>query len=242
PGALTNQPAAADAEQAIDTVGALADDSAGQTRWTRNFELDKSISHTRVPVGRLRRLSVAVVIDDAITVNADGTKDRKPYSEEEIGRLTQLVKDAVGFDADRGDAVNVFNSAFQDSEVLPPVPWWQQGWMLSVGKLAVGGLLVLMVLLMVVRPLIKALTRSLEVKEKKPRTGPALLDTGANEGPEAIGQMDFDTLSLSGGEDTMPDLDIAPNYQADIRLARRVAASDPRRAAHVVKKWLEDGR
>ena len=77
---------------------------------TRNFELDRSISYTKQQQGRLRRLSVAVVLDDQIKVNAQGETTHVPWTADEIARFTRLVQDAVGFDASRGDSVSVINT------------------------------------------------------------------------------------------------------------------------------------
>src|SRR5690606_36980027 len=65
---------------------------------TRNFELDRSISYTKQQQGRLKRLSVAVVLDDQTVIAADGQVTRVPRTAEELARLTRLVQDAVGFD------------------------------------------------------------------------------------------------------------------------------------------------
>ena len=71
---------------------------------TRNFELDRSISHTKQQQGKVNRLSVAVVIDDQAIVNpANGEVTRTPWSADQLARFTRLVQDAVGFDASRGE-------------------------------------------------------------------------------------------------------------------------------------------
>ncbi|MBU0809110.1 MAG: flagellar M-ring protein FliF, partial [Gammaproteobacteria bacterium] len=80
---------------------------------TRNFELDRSISYTKQQQGRLRRLSVAVVVDDQAKVDAaTGEVTRVPWSSDDLARFTRLVQDSVGFDASRGDSVSVINTPF----------------------------------------------------------------------------------------------------------------------------------
>ncbi|MEE4417583.1 flagellar M-ring protein FliF C-terminal domain-containing protein, partial [Klebsiella pneumoniae] len=90
---------------------------------TTNYEVDKTVRRTRAAVGTVRRLSVAVVVN----YRGDG-KTWKPLSEAEMVKLNALVKDAVGFDAKRGDSVNVVNSQF--SGTLPmskdDLPLWKQ--------------------------------------------------------------------------------------------------------------------
>ena len=117
---------------------------------TRNFELDKTITHTRLATGLLRRLSVAVVVDDRRIVQADGKINAQPYTPEDINRFSDLVKQAVGFDNARGDQVTVTNVAFkipEALEALPEIPVWEQGWFLNLMKQVAAVLAVLFLLL-----------------------------------------------------------------------------------------------
>jgi flagellar M-ring protein FliF len=123
---------------------------------TRNYELDKRVTHSRAdrPDGFVR-VSAAVVVDDRTTLEA-GQPVRKPLSAEEIERITALVKQAVGFNAERGDSVNVLNAAFAPAGAdEPPLPMWQQPWFLELVKWGVVGVLSLAVLVLVVRPLLR---------------------------------------------------------------------------------------
>ena len=111
----------------------------------------------------LRRLSVAVVVDDIAEVGADGNASTRERTPEEIERLTDLVREAVGFDVRRGDSVRVMNSSFLGPEPvadLPEVPIWEQGWFLDTVKQVGGLLLVLILIFVVLRPTMKRLTAS----------------------------------------------------------------------------------
>src|SRR5690606_40618426 len=74
---------------------------------TRNYEIDRTVAYTRMPAGRLQRLSAAVVIDNLRTTSADGSVGESPLTEEQLARITGLVRDAVGFGETRGDRVSV---------------------------------------------------------------------------------------------------------------------------------------
>ena len=148
PGALSNQPPgpAAAPEQAAGAAAPAGPVAAGQPlvdangqqimdpvtgqpmlapypadkreQSTRNFELDRSISYTRQQQGRLRRLSVAVVVDDQVRVDpATGESSRVPWTTDDLARFTRLVQDSVGFDASRGDS-----GAGAGITVLGPAP------------------------------------------------------------------------------------------------------------------------
>src|SRR5690606_30653604 len=98
---------------------------------TRNYELDRTVSYTKHQQGTLKRLTVAVVVDDKVVTNADGTQTLVPWTENELERLSILVRDAVGFSAVRGDSVNVLNSPFlcADQNLFgdtgEAAPWWE---------------------------------------------------------------------------------------------------------------------
>jgi len=232
PGALSNEPppagttnpAAAPGDANNNAGAAKGHNGSSTVRTVRNFELDKTVSHTRVPAGKLRKLSVAVVVDDKQKVGDDGTVQRTPLSAKEIASLTSLVKDAVGFDARRGDTINVINTAFvqpQAPQALPEPPIWQRPWAQDLARQAAGGLAVLLLVFFVLRPVMRSLT-------EKGAALPAPMPVGAG--------MEGDQLSLSGqGQGQLPP----PNrYEDQLAVAKTMATQDPGRVAQVVKTWV----
>ena len=195
--------------------------SSSSQRSTRNFEVDRTLSYVKQPVGTLKRLNVGVVLDDWQKVDADGKVTTAPMSDTDIKRFTQLVKESIGLKDDRGDQINVLNQAFKNNIALPPVeglPFWQQPWLISLAKQIVGAALVLVVAFLVLRPLMKSLTKS-------PRRSSA-----------AAGEdLDGDRLSLSGQG---KPIKLAPSFEQQIAAARTLVGQDPRRAAQVVKDWV----
>ena len=245
PGALSNQPPGATQvpEQVIDpatgepVVVAPPQDKREQA--IRNYELDRQISHTRQQQGRLKRLSVAVVVDDPAEVNAEtGEVTRTPLSEAEVQRLTRLVQDAVGYDAARGDSVSVTNSAFvaeTESEPLPAIPFWEQPWFWDVAKQILGILFVLVLVFAVLRPALKNLT----VSGKGASDGyPAALPAGAGLGG-LDDELSDDHVSLSGpasGPVLLPPP--GAGYEQQLNAIKGLLAEDPGRVAQVVKEWI----
>jgi flagellar M-ring protein FliF len=155
PGALSNQPPgaatapevataqnpAADPQNPQNPAAPAAPPLTSRKEITRNYELDKRVSHTRNTPGRIVRVSTAVVVDDRASIEA-GQSVRKPLTTEEVERITALVKQAVGFSADRGDSVNVMNAAFAPSPFEEaPLPMWQQPWFLELVKWGVVAVL-----------------------------------------------------------------------------------------------------
>lgn len=263
PGALSNQPPgaatapevaaaqnpAANPQNPQNPAAPAAPPLTSRKEVTRNYELDKRVSHTRNTPGRIARVSAAVVVDDRATVEA-GQSVRKPLTTEEVERITALVKQAVGFSADRGDSVNVMNAAFAPSPFEEaPLPMWQQPWFLELVKWGVVAVLSLAILLLVVRPVLRRLLPAPVAAVTKNGNGKNGKDHGngheaaALPAPEANGLEGLleDRVALSGAleNDGLKALP-SPTEQLDQRmdLARSLVAEDPKRAVHVIKSWL----
>lgn len=247
PGALSNQPPGAvsvpeqvfDPETGEPIIAAPPKDIREQS--TRNYELDRQISYTRQQQGRLRRLSVAVVVDHALEVDPEtGETVRVPLPEAEIQQLTRLVRDAVGFDESRGDSVSVINSRFVppgEPEAIAEPPFWTEPWVWDMAKQFLGILFVLILVFGVLRPVLKNLTAS----NRSPATAgdyPATLDD--------VGALDDDLhedrVSLTGSSSPVPALLPPPGagYEDQLNAIKGLLAEDPGRVAQVVKEWIND--
>ncbi len=206
---------------------------------TRNYELDKRVTHSRGVPGRIARVSAAVVVDDRTALEG-GQPVRKPLGPEEIERITALVKQAVGFSADRGDSVNVLNATFAPSALEePPLPMWQQAWFLELVKWGVVAVLSLAVLLLVVRPVLRRLLPAPAVHAE----GGARETAGALPAPEeGVEGLLEDQVEIGGAlENGRPKgLLGSPAEQLEKRmdLARSLVAEDPKRAVQVIRNWL----
>jgi flagellar M-ring protein FliF len=246
PGALSNQPpAAGNAPQraaGATTGGGLNESANSSLQATRNYELDRVISHTRMSPISLRRLSVAVVVDDISTVASDGSVSVRERTPEEIERLTELVREAVGFDARRGDSVRVMNSSFLGPEPiaeLPAIPVWKQDWFLETIKQAGGLLLVLLLIFFVLKPTMKRLTAT-----HAELAGETAGGEGARiEGPLAEGA----TTDASGKESMLLGNDGEPmrlpgaaRYENIMDAARQLVDEDPKRVAQLVRTWMSE--
>jgi len=190
---------------------------------TRNFEVDRTIEHTKQAPGSLRRLSVAVVVDDRETVNEKGEAVRSPRDAAEIEHLTSLVREAVGYDEARGDRVSLINASFVVAEPVvsaDPVAMWEEAWFRDLVKQGLAALGVLALILFVLRP---ALTK---------------LAAGAPAGG-------FQMATPAGGfvEVANDNVTIAPrpgpSSEERLLQARSLAKEDPRLVAHVVKQWMD---
>jgi flagellar M-ring protein FliF len=244
PGALTNQPpqpgvalppgatpavaqSGANPPGAAGAAGATPNTASGtevtgpdskSRQSTRNYEIDRTMAYTRTPAGKVTRLSVAVLIDNLRTTAADGKVTETPLPADQIERLTALVKDAVGFDATRGDTVNVVNSSFAGVVAVPEgeletQPFWEKAWVQDLAKLLGGIVVVLIVIFTVLKPLSKGLLT-------QARQQPLLIGGGGG--------------AAAGGPGEAPGL----AYEQQVAQARGLVSQDPKRVAQVVKTWV----
>jgi flagellar M-ring protein FliF len=239
PGALSNQPptaatveptpanASAPPAGATAAVSSASGPENSSARATRNYELDKTISHTQLSSGTVKRLSVAVVVNDRQSTDDNGDPVKTPLTPEELTRFTALVKDAVGFNEKRGDTVNVVNASFNVPEAVEPPPepsLFEKPWLASLGKQLGAGLVVLLIVFGVLRPVLSGLaTRG----DSVPR------GAGAQDGMMVA----EDRLSL-GGPAQAARLGGPGNYDTNLSTAKTLAAQDPKRVAQVVKTWV----
>ena len=151
-------------------------------RSTKNYELDRSVRHTKAAMGNITRLGVGVLLNERpipagmkVEKPADGAPPQTsiPYSQEELDRLNQLVKGAVGFNENRGDVVTVVATKFEPQVDPNAVPWYLDENYQSLVNAGVIGSIFLFVLLGVVRPLVKRLV--------KPPVDPAAIAAAATE-------------------------------------------------------------
>ncbi|MEJ2453745.1 MAG: flagellar basal-body MS-ring/collar protein FliF [Candidatus Thiodiazotropha sp.] len=253
PGALSNQPPAAGVAPEVAGAGAAGEEGGTplntSKRATRNYEVDKTVSHTRLPNNRLRRLSVAVVVNDRTVPGEDGQPVVVERTPEEITRIANLVKDAIGFDMMRGDSVQVVSEPFfvpADPEPLPEVPMWEETWFWDLVRQAGGWLLALLLILVVLRPAMSRLLRQAAVVHTPREMATAGAGAGGAGGYPAgypagmEGGGEYPGLESEDGSLHLPG---PRSYEKTLDAARNMIAEDPKRVAQVVKKWIsEDGR
>jgi flagellar M-ring protein FliF len=255
PGALTNQPVPAatapigaaaaavpatapGAANGIVPAAGTAARSAANTQTnlnthkesTTNYEVDKTVRHTRTPTGSIRRLSAAVVVNyrrqaapadakakDAKTAGASQAAASKlvALTPEDMEKINALVKEAMGYTEERGDSLNIANVAFNQPEVIAPeeVPMWKQPENIEMakelGKSLMIAALVLVILLTIVKPLLKSARTPASVQPLPIRDNEQLQAPAQNTG-----------------------------YEQRLESTRQLARSDPKVVASVVRDWV----
>jgi len=233
PGVLSNLPAGrAENPQAAGGKGGTSSQS-NRTQETINYEVNKTVNHIVEPVGTLKRLSAAVLIDGnyETTRGADGKETRKyiPRTEEEIKKYTEIVKTAIGYNEERGDQVEVVNIPFESNvsvveEVGQPSRLAQLSSFLPYIKYMVAVVTIVLLFLFIVKPLMKTVLSS----------------RGPVEGlPGLAGQ--------GGGFPRVSDLEVSaypsPQLESEARIreeAIRIAKDNPKETAKLIKAWINE--
>ncbi|GAA4015142.1 flagellar basal-body MS-ring/collar protein FliF [Actimicrobium antarcticum] len=238
PGALSNQPAApatapitAPAAGATPAPGTAANPTQKET--TTNFEVDKTVRYVQQPMGGVKRISVAVVVNYKQVTDKAGKVTSTPLSEAERTQISDLVKEAMGFNKDRGDTLNVVNSVFAGvtKEVFPEEPIWKKPESIQLakelGKYLVGGIALLYLFFGVLRPMLKKFNAPPAPKIK------AVVD----DDDSANDEMD-DTGAMQMNQAQQPAQPAEASYQQNLDMAKQMAKDDPKVVANVVKNWV----
>ncbi|NHZ44513.1 flagellar basal-body MS-ring/collar protein FliF [Massilia aquatica] len=245
PGALSNQPPglATAPLTAAGAPGAAPAVVSGPTRkdTTTNFEVDKTIRYEQRPMGLVKRLTVGVLVNHRRSVDArTGKVTVTPLTAAQVAQINDLVKEAMGYNKDRGDTLNVTNAAF-DGVDKPDVPaptldWWRDPANLPLAKDIAKYLFVAAIIAFLYFRLLRPMLRPVMTKFDKAHEVPPE--------PTAAEEEKADEASLAeaaaAAEVAEAEAETAQDhsYRANLALAKKLAQEDPRIVANVIKAWV----
>jgi flagellar M-ring protein FliF len=243
PGALTNQPPAPAVAPINLPAGVAAEQGAGGANGARsatiNYELDRTIQHVRQATGQIRRLSVAVVVNHRNETLPSGQVERVPLTDEEVVRIRDLVREAVGINQDRGDSLSVAASAFAPGAAPEQLPFWKQPEMIELAIEALKYIFMLLALLAIIFGIVRPLLRA-----AFPPPPPPVEATDENDDEEVEYDENGNPIprtAREGEEDAMVTLSDAPpedSYEAQLARVKELARTNPKIVANLVKEWM----
>ena len=244
PGALTNQPpvnSTIPEDAMAGGAGTATSPSRTHKEATRNYELDTTISHKRQQTGVIRRISVSVAVDYLPTVGENGETTMTPRSVEALSNIRRLLQGGVGFDMQRGDALEVVTVPFvrEDSALDFELPLWEQDWFMKMMRLVLGALVIIVLILAVVKPMLKRLIYPDNTLEEYDEDS---LSSGVDLGDSTLYMLnnDFDSASVGFSSDGTLQL---PDLHGDedlLKAVRALVANEPELSSQVVKAWLTE--
>ncbi|MBC7444120.1 MAG: flagellar M-ring protein FliF, partial [Polaromonas sp.] len=241
PGALSNQPPvnpaapiAVPAASAASAAGVAppAATPPGNTRkdGTTNYELDRTIRHVQQGAGSIKRLSVAVVVNYRGSVDAQGKRAAQALTAIELEQVNNLVKEAMGFSADRGDSLNVVNSAFvSDVSETVVLPLWKQPENIELaktaGQYALVGMLALFAWFALFRPLLRKHLAPPQAALPAPVSQDALLPGAGQPVPAEL---------LAQAQEQQ-----GQRHLENVKYAQDLSLKDPQMIAMLMKHWMD---
>jgi flagellar M-ring protein FliF len=200
------------------TPNAVNESQNNQEQETINsYEVDKTVKYIQNPRGSVKRLTVAVVINNKTDTDANNRIITRPLTEDEKNQIANLVKEAMGFKAERGDSISLVNIPFKpiEKQELISKPFWQD--LLTVDNFKnlvqylISLLLVYYLTFNVLKPLLKRLP------------------------------LNNETVQTTVNQEQKPDVSAEmPRQETDLEIARRMANENPRIIATVIKNWLNE--
>lgn len=232
PGALSNQPPAPATAPVAQAGAGVAQSAAGtgpvqnfSKNSTLNYEVDKTVRHTKNLPGNIRRLSVAIVVNYKAGPPATGAAaaaakvPMQPLSEAELKQISDLAREAMGFSKDRGDTLNVANAPFTiiEKEVVPETPLWANAELIAtvkdLGKYIVVFIFIFMLWTRVMKPVLQ------QFAEAAARSA---------------------TRQAAVGAESMANISQL-SYESKLAAAREMAKQDPKAVAAMIKEWVGRG-
>jgi len=230
PGALSNQPPS--------NGGAKEETKAdpGNRSIVRNYEIERILNHSSTPTGMVRRLSVAVVVANRLSTDEQGQSATVEISPAELEKLNLLVRDAIGFDAARGDRVTVVSADFRPVESIEmdmSAPgFWELPWFANLVKQSLVGVGVLIIIFAVLRPGMRTLMQAQisSAQQATPRALANSRDGGVS------GEVLHPAIAALGA----PPMAGRMGFEDKMTEVRSVVDENPQRVAQVMKKWVAE--
>jgi flagellar M-ring protein FliF len=247
-------------------------DSNRKTEETVNYEISRTTKTEVIEAGRVNRISAAVLVDGLYSKNGKGETVSPPRTKEEIDRIAALVRTAIGFDGKRGDQLEVVNLRFAETPALLPANE-PTGWMsylqfskediMQAAQMAVMGLLGILVLLMVVRPLVRRIVtpEGMQAAKGKGRAAAAIGPDGRpmaiaagmtnNGGSAGMGESGGPNVSTVASDEqvaisnrTSAMIDIAKVqgqvHAESVQKVGELAEKNPHEAVSIIRNWLHE--
>jgi flagellar M-ring protein FliF len=255
PGAASNQAGKAPANKAS-TAAVVTTTQPTPTNTqkdnTVNYELDKTVNYISKSMGGINRLSVAVLVNHRKEVDDQGKATYRALNDDEKNQITLLVKDAMGFNQDRGDSLNVVNSLFTEpeKEEVKPDPIWKPYATMSNAKSIFQYLITAIVLFILYSKVLKPILKRINADVIGPSGGEEQLATAGvpnfpmdSDGNVAPGEPAPNPQFDASGNEITPQRTrrkVVKQSKDSLELAQEMASQDPKIVAGIIKNWVNE--
>lgn len=239
PGATSNQPptsSTAPVNGAAQNLAANSSSTNGPSKRESliNYEVDKTIKVMKASAGSIRRLSAGVVVNHQMLIDEKGKSVQTPLTAEQVQQMTALVKETVGFNAERGDSVNLMNTPFaREKTQIVDLPWWRQPAAQDLARSLAWPLVTLLFAAWVILGLVKPGLKALAAPPALPATEPVTaqqLDAVVADDPELATLLPTGAPALAAPAPSASELALED--------ARKLTRDNPVAVANIVKTWV----
>ena len=246
PGSLANEPPVPNAQ----AEGEDNERTSERSESNRQFENGRSVTHTQFEVGRVKSMSLSVLINEGASLEDAG------WTDERLASLGEMVKKATGYNEARGDQFNITSFAFVQEKVLAPgegLEWWQMPEFREYARYIFGTLISLLLILFGVRPLVNHLIKGKSASELAASPAQDLNNVRPNDVTDRkITPLD-DAISSSAKVNSLGSKDsnvehsaislpqIGNDFEEQIAHMQLLASRETERVTSVIKYWVEQG-
>lgn len=217
---------------------------------TTNFEISRTTRSMIRETGEVRRLSVAVLVDGTYTTNAEGERVYEPRSDADLDQIAALVRSAIGFDATRGDTIEVVNMQFADIEVGGEMAdntlfGFDKNKLLDAAEILTVAIMIILVILLVIQPMVgKLLAAESRKPEEEDELATELLTSGARpalEGPDG----EFQPAMLEEDQEANEGLINVDSVEGKVKASSVKKVEDivenyPEETVSVIRSWMAE--
>lgn len=212
-----------------------------------NFEISKTTRNVVREIGEIKKLSIAVLVDGNYTEAEDGTKTYEPRTQQELDKIADLVKSAVGYDEIRGDTIEVVNMKFAAIDMGEEIPdesqlfGFEKSDLLDAAEIITVAIMVILVLLLVIQPMVARILANedsteedLETELLTGRTNPALA------GPKLGSEGGYNAGMLDDEDDTMIDMQQVEGKvkASSVKRVEDIVETYPSETVSVIRSWM----
>lgn len=238
PGAATNQPPVpatapiTGASAPLQAAGGAPGNNSSRKEAVTNYELDKTVRVVRNATGTVKRLNAAVVLNHRSSTDAKGKVNSQPVPQEELDKLTALVKETMGFSQERGDSLKIVSAPFMvDKQDNADVPLWKQPFVLDMVRSSIVPSALVMMALIAVFGMVRPAIRAAYPPPPEPAEGKDA------EGNELNAVVDDENQLPELGHTGLPALE-APLANDKLERARLLARENPIAVANIMRSWM----
>ncbi|KKC99838.1 flagellar MS-ring protein [Photobacterium halotolerans] len=239
PGSLSNQPPTVEEEGDAEAPK----NTSERSEVNRQYALGSSVRHTQYQQGQIRKLNVSVLLNNAVA--PDGTA----WDEAQKAEISQMISEAVGLNAERGDSLSLMSFNFTPVNIEPvaPMPWWQDTALQQPLRYIIGGVLGLAMIFFVLRPLIRHLTgvdkarQEMDIASLPDNILSKELDEQAQENELNRRLSDRGLSHTTNGLDADAEMMLPPSgspLHIQLKHLTLIASEEPQRVAEVLKQWV----